>query len=49
MMLRRHRTAHRLIWALLAMLLPLSLLGALALRRNGPLEAPSVRLSDASR
>ena len=48
MMLRRHRTAHRWIWAVLATLLPLLLLGALALRRNGPLEAPSVRLSQAS-
>jgi hypothetical protein len=49
MMRRRHRTAHRRIWAILAMLLPLALLGALALRRNGPLEASSVRLPESSR
>ncbi len=49
MMRRSHRTAHRWIWAILAVLLPLALLGALALRRNGPLEAPSVRLSETSR
>ena len=48
-MLRRHRTAHRLIWGVLAVLLPLALLGVLALRRNGPLEAPSIRLPEASR
>jgi hypothetical protein len=48
-MLRRHRTAHRRIWALLAILLPLALLGALAARRNGPVEAPAVKVPEATR
>ncbi len=48
-MRRRHRLPHRRIWAVLATLLPLLLLGALALCRDGPLEAPSVRLSEALR
>ncbi len=45
-MLRRHRTAHRWIWFVLAALLPLALLGVLASRRNGPLEAPAILLSE---
>lgn len=48
-MLRRHRAAHRRIWSLLAILLPLALLGALAARRNGPIEAPAVQLPEATR
>lgn len=43
-MRRRHRAVHRRIWKLLAVLLPALLLGALALRQNGPTEAAAVRL-----
>ena len=43
-MQRRHRMWHARIWTALAVLLPFLLLGALALRRNGPLEAPAIRL-----
>ncbi len=39
-----HRRAHRLIWMVLAALLPLLLIGALALRQNGP-NAPPMRLA----
>ncbi|MGE0418351.1 MAG: hypothetical protein AB7O80_16230 [Acetobacteraceae bacterium] len=46
-MRRGHRTAHRRIWTVLAVLLPLALLGAMAARRTGPLEAPSIRLDTA--
>jgi hypothetical protein len=42
---RRHRRAHRRIWIGLAVLLPLLLLGAMALRQNGPDETPPVRLA----
>lgn len=48
-MQRRHRSAHRRIWAVLAVLLPLSLLGALVPRRNGPVEAPAVALPEGAR
>ena len=44
-MRRRHRAAHRRIWLLLAALLPALLLGALALRQNGPTEVTPLRLS----
>lgn len=44
-MKRRHRDAHRLIWLLLAGLLPAILLVSLALRPNGPIEAPQLRLA----
>ena len=44
-MQRRHRAAHRVIWLVLAVLLPLILIGAMSARRNGPIEAPQVRLS----
>lgn len=40
-----HRRAHRLIWSVLAIALPVLLLGVLAARRTGPQEAPSVRLA----
>ncbi len=40
-----HRAAHRRIWTALAVLLPLVLVGALAARRTGPAEAPSVRIA----
>ena len=43
-MQRRHRAAHRLIWLVLAVLLPAILIGAISARRNGPIEAPQVRL-----
>lgn len=44
-MRRAHRRAHRFGWLLLAILLPLVLLGAMAARRVGPLEAASVRVA----
>lgn len=39
-----HRRAHRRIWQILAIVMPLFLIWALALRPAGPLEAPAVRL-----
>lgn len=47
-MRRAHRRAHLAIWTLLAVLLPLILIGATALRHNGPREAPPVRLDGAA-
>lgn len=44
-MRRGHRRAHRAIWILLAIALPLILLGTMAARRVGPLEAASVRIA----
>lgn len=44
-MRRAHRRAHRWAWMGLAVLLPLLLLGAMALRQNGPDEAAPVRLA----
>jgi hypothetical protein len=43
-MRRRHRDAHRRIWLLLAVLLPVLLVGAMSIRRDGPFEAPAIRL-----
>ena len=43
-MQRRHRTTHRRIWTILLALLPLVLLGAVALRQNGPTEAAAIQL-----
>jgi hypothetical protein len=43
-MRRRHRAAHRVIWVVLAALLPATALLALALRPSGPIEAPAIRL-----
>ena len=43
-MRRRHRAAHRGLWTVLAVLLPMIVLFALAARRTGPLEAPQVQL-----
>jgi len=40
-----HRNAHRWIWRLLIVLLPAIIVGAVAIRPSGPLEAPSIRLS----
>ena len=48
-MWRRHRAAHRRAWILLSALLPALLLAALALRQNGPTEAPPIRLSEPGR
>ncbi len=42
---RRFTGTHRTVWSVFAVLLPLLLLGALALRQSGPLEAAPVRLS----
>jgi hypothetical protein len=42
---REFRTAHRRIWIGLAILLPLLVLGSLALRQNGPTEARPERLA----
>lgn len=42
---RRHRRIHRAVWAMLAVILPLVLLGALIARRTGPLEAASVQIA----
>lgn len=36
---------HRRVWTALLVLLPLVLLAAVALRQNGPTEAPAVLLS----
>jgi hypothetical protein len=44
-MKRGHRRAHRLIWLVLAGLLPAVLLVALAVRPVGPTEAPQIRLA----
>jgi hypothetical protein len=44
-MRRRHRQAHRVIWATLAMLLPAILLVALAIRPSGPTETQPVQLA----
>lgn len=44
-MRRRHRAAHRMIWVVLAVALPLVLFGSLVARRNGPNEAPAIQLS----
>jgi hypothetical protein len=44
-MTRDHRRAHRVIWLILAGLLPALLLAALAVRPIGPVEAPQIRLA----
>jgi hypothetical protein len=43
-MKRRHRGAHRIIWFVLAGLLPAVVLFSLALRPIGPTEAPQIQL-----
>lgn len=40
-----HRSAHRWIWRILLVLLPAIIVGAVAIRPSGPLEAPAIRLS----
>lgn len=42
---RHFRAGHARAWGVLAVLLPILVLGALAIRQNGPTEAPPVRLS----
>ena len=42
---RRHRSAHRMIWLVLAGLLPGIVLLSLTLRPIGPAEAPQVQLA----
>jgi hypothetical protein len=42
---RAHRRAHRVIWLVLACLLPLVVLLSLAARPIGPTEAPQIRLA----
>ena len=42
---RRYAATHRVVWTVLAVLLPLLLVSALALRQGGPMEAAPVRLS----
>lgn len=44
-MRRRHQVAHRRIWLLLAILLPAILIVAMSIRRDGPFEAPAIRLA----
>lgn len=44
-MRRRHRTMHRAVWTVLAVLLPAILIGAMSIRRDGPVEAPAIRLA----
>jgi len=42
---RHHRRTHFRAWLILSAVLPLLLFGAVALRQNGPREAPPVRLA----
>ena len=44
-MRRRHRDVHRLIWLVLAGLLPVVVLLSLTLRPGGPTEAPQIQLT----
>lgn len=44
-MQRRHRAMHRTVWVILAVLLPAILIGAMSIRRDGPTEAPAIRLA----
>ncbi len=43
-MRRRHRAVHRAVWTVLAVLLPAILIVAMSVRRDGPVEAPAIRL-----
>ena len=40
---------HRMAWTILAVLLPLIIVGSLALRQSGPLEKPAVPLDERAR
>jgi hypothetical protein len=42
---RTHSAAHHRIWIALAVALPLAVFASLALRQNGPAEAPPLRLA----
>jgi hypothetical protein len=42
---RRHRDVHRVIWLVLAGLLPIVIVLSLALRPTGPTEAPQIQLA----
>jgi hypothetical protein len=44
-MKRRHRATHRVIWLVLAGLLPAIVLLSLAFRPIGPTEAPQIQLT----
>ncbi|WP_196223254.1 hypothetical protein [Roseibium sp. RKSG952] len=44
-MKRPHRSAHALIWSVLAFALPLALFLVLALRQTVPVDRPAVRIS----
>ena len=44
-MRRRHRNTHRVIWLVLAPLLPAIVLLSLALRPIGPAETPQIQLA----
>ena len=44
-MTRAHQRAHRVLWVMLACLLPGVLLLALAARPTGPTEAPQIQLA----
>jgi len=44
-MRRRHRATHRVLWLVLAGLLPAVVLLSLVLRPAGPSEAPQIRLA----
>jgi hypothetical protein len=44
-MRRRHRDTHRVVWLLLAGLLPAIIVAALVLRPVGPTEAPQIQLA----
>jgi hypothetical protein len=44
-MRRRHRGAHRVIWLVLAGVLPAIVLLSLASRPTGPTEAPQIQLT----
>jgi hypothetical protein len=44
-MRRRHRDTHRVVWLLLAGLLPAIIVASLVLRPVGPTEAPQLQLA----
>jgi hypothetical protein len=44
-MRRRHRETHRVVWLLLAGLLPAIIVLSLVLRPIGPTEAPQIQLT----
>ena len=47
-MLRSHRRMHAWLWSLLALLLPLILIGGLVLKYTRPALPPNVRMAPAS-